>query len=214
MIKLGKDSLEISHSRYLSDSSTGLLFYVNIIILNKCGILNLDFLSNVIDKNFLMIDVFLVILLFFLATTVGMLISVFSWFSFEYLYVKWFEKLWWKFRFPLKFIQFGAIFQDIINRNEINYSNWHSSIIIAEENLLLKKVSISRFILQRSIRVLIRNLAFIIFIDSLIILFVSPNWAILLLLLVVTVLLAISGMIGFFGNVGLIVKHEIEKTKA
>jgi hypothetical protein len=215
MIKISKDGIEVSHNRYLTDSSTGLIFYLNIVLLNKFSIFKVVFLSNVIDKNFLSTDIFIVVLLFFLVTTFGLIISVLSWTFLEHIYVRFFEKFWWENKYPLKFIQFASKFTDIISSMRISYSNWHSSIVIAEEYLELNGININRFLIQRGVRVFIRNLSFLLVLNAILFLFKSTLLCSLISLCCSILFLLISGLIGFFSNVGLIVKYEmVKKTMA
>lgn len=209
MIKVGKDGFEISHMRYLTDSSTGLSLYLNILILKFNNIINLNFLSEKISENNLSIDVFIILLLFFLVTTFGMLISSISWAIFEIFNVEFFEKIWFKNKIPLGYHQYKNKFNDILKKLDIHYSNWHSSVIEIEEYLALKNINLSRLNVQRSFRIYLRNLAFILLVDVGI-LFFSEFYIYGIIVLILTfITLFISGMISFYSNASLIFKFYV-----
>ena len=199
MIKVSSSGIEISSDRYLTDNATGLFFWLNLFILMKLDILsylNIDSLSGIKTIT-------IGVLLFVLSTAVGLIISVFSYMLLEWLYVQT-EKFWMKLKWPLLPIQFVAIYDELVQKYNLSSDNCQSFFVLIEEVLIAQKVNLERFLIQRGIRVLLRNLSFILLLD--VILCAIPcTWNAFVqsavLFLCAIILLFISGYIGFFANV-------------
>lgn len=208
MIKISKDGIEVDHGRYLSDSSTGLFMYLNILLLSHFKLLGIDLLAKPIFEENITVDILILFIFFLLNTAVGIVISVTSWFFFEFLNTYFFEKLFFKIKFPLNTIQYCSDFDLLCVAHLIQYDNWIRTIILYEEKLMLKNMDLTRYRIQRSTRVLLRNVAFILFIDSILQLL---NYQIILAISIFCVclfFLLLSGALSFFSNVGLLVKYD------
>ena len=119
-----------------------------------------------------------------------------------------------KLKWPLLPIQFVAIYDELVQKYNLSSDNCQSFFVLIEEVLIAQKVNLERFLIQRGIRVLLRNLSFILLLD--VILCAIPcTWNAFVqsavLFLWAIILLFISGYIGFFANVGLLLKYEINK---
>jgi hypothetical protein len=206
MIKIDKEGIEISHNRYLTDTSTGWLILLNIALLVFFDIIKTDFLVNENEK-ILTINISIVILAFLLSTSIGLVISFISWLLLEGIYVEVIERSWWKSKYILSFLQLEKDFAKIEVDCHLTYDNWHSSLIEYEEKLTKAKCDLSTFQIQRGLRILIRNISFILIINS-IIFFIMANWASgVVFFLLFAILLFISGSIGFYSNLGLTYKY-------
>ncbi len=82
-IKISKQGVQISYLRFLSDSAGGFLFLVALLIMIKSKIAPFDNFNfdnlELISKE---LKLFLMLLIFFLTTPIGLLINVISWFLF------------------------------------------------------------------------------------------------------------------------------------
>ncbi|GHT36870.1 hypothetical protein AGMMS49574_29170 [Bacteroidia bacterium] len=204
MLKVNKDGIEISHSRYLSDNSTGLIVILNLIILSHFD--SFKFINDFFE-NKSAIEVFAIFLLFLLATSLGLIVSFLSYFFLELIYIC-LEWIWWKFNFPLFPIQFKQKFYYLVETHDIKYKNWHSKLVVFEDELLNIKVDINRFLIQRGTRILLRNISFILLVNY--ILFLTIEGSNQYILLISSILfLVFSSYVGFFSNVGLLLKYDL-----
>ena len=209
-IKISNSGIEISSDRYLTDNSTGLFFLLNLIILVKQDCLTCipsDLFTN------LPLNVLLGFILILLSNAIGLIISTLSFVMIEIPYVL-LEYCWWKCKIPLYPVQFKETFTEMLNEHDVkSYSSWHKQLIMFEEELIKKGVNIDRFLIQRGIRVLLRNLSFVLLLDFFLNLYTpwcTHSWW---LLVIALLLLIFSSYIGFFANFGLLLRYHVIKQK-
>lgn len=201
-LKISNTGIEISSDRYLTDNATGLFFLLNLIVLY-----NYDYIEFCDVKMFssVSLNVILGVIALLLTTAVGLIVSCIAFVTLEIPYL-FCEYIWWELKWPLYPIQFVSDFKSMTG--DLQYKYWHRNLVCFEEVLKKEKVNIDRFLIQRGIRVLLRNISFILLFNSIII-FIKDgdicHWIVLAALL----LLIVSSYIGFFANVGLLLIYKI-----
>ncbi len=210
MLKISNNGIEISSDRYLTDNASGLFFLLNVIIVIKLNIF--PYFTQSFPLSDISLNVLFGFIFFLLSTAIGLIISCFSYALLEFPYIG-LEYIWWKLKLPLYPIQFKKEFDAMVGKYDLKYKNWHCKLIIFEEELIKKGVCLDRFLIQRGIRVLLRNISFILLLDF-VILFFSNKYDCFCstILIAIASLLMMSSYIGFFANVGLLFKYKITMT--
>lgn len=215
MINISKDGVELSHPRYVSDFSTGIFSYLNILVLSKYKIISLPFLISLPLKwDEVNIDTLFLIVLFFMTTSLGFFMSIISWFILE-VFVNCFERIGFSWNFPLQLIGYSKRFKDIRTANNVtSFDSFQSTVIDIEHkiNNTETKPNISRFLLQRSMRILLRNISLFILIDA-VILLQKSYLQFILFFGIALILLAMAGFLGFFANAGLFTQFLAKEEK-
>jgi len=211
MLKISNNGIEISSDRYLTDNATGLFFLLNWLIIIKMNMFPL--LTNLFSVADLSINILLWLILFVLSTAVGLIISSFSFATLELVYIS-LEHIWWKLKWPLYPVQFKQEFEKMKNEYNLVYKYWHCRLAIFEEELIRNGINIDRFLIQRGIRILLRNVSFILLIDIVMVFLFENNYnAIWKICIVILISLLMSSYIGFFANVGLLLKYKMNMQK-
>lgn len=206
MLKISNNGIEISSDRYLTDNATGLFFLLNIIIVLKLNIF--PSLTQSFPPSNISLNVLLGFIFFLLSTAIGLIISSFSYAVLELPYIG-LEYIWWKSKLPLYPIQFKKEFNEMVNKYNLKYGNWHCNLIVFEEVLTKKGVCLDRFLIQRGIRVLLRNVSFILLLDFIVLFFSNEYKSSWEIIIIIVIFLLMSSYIGFFANVGLLLKYRI-----
>ncbi|MDR0939249.1 MAG: hypothetical protein LBN29_07850 [Mediterranea sp.] len=221
-MKASTNGIEMSTDRYLTDNATGLFFLMNALILIKLDVFP-DLSAKLLYTN-TYLNVFGGVILFLSSTAIGLIISTFSYLILEWIYIG-FEYLWWRLKWPLFPIQFKkefktmvdsrTLFANIIGKERVKYGNWHYVLVMAEEELIESKINIDRFLLQRGIRVLLRNISFILLIDLIILLLYTNTDCCLMIgvSIAMFIFMLVAGYIGFFANVGLMNIYKLYKRR-
>lgn len=202
LLKVSNTGIEISSDRYLTDNATGLFFLLNVIYLFKEKYISFD--SSILFSD-VSLNIFLGVIVFMLTTAMGLILSCFAFVILEFPYIG-LEYIWWKLKWPLCPIQFKRVFSKMINGLE--YKKWHRNLIVFEERLMKRKVNIDRFLIQRGIRILLRNLSFILLLDSGLFFLKGIcmwHWTVIIAIL----FLIMSSYIGFFANAGLLLTYRM-----
>lgn len=164
-IQISKDGLRLSYQRYLADSAAGFLVILIVLLAVNKGV-PLPFLGHSLESLATLskdTKIFIFLLLFFLATPLGLVINGLSWFSLGWLQVpinkKWFslKDKWYNPLFPTKseayFDKMKDFFEidinDNINNNHVSlvYSLYEDylAFFFAERIRLEHVIGLSRF---------------------------------------------------------------------
>jgi len=220
MIKYSKDGFEIDHLRYLTDASVGLVFYVIIIFFAYSGFLHFPFISDVFGdarhstgvkvteitvSN--ISEYILIILLFLLHPAIGIVISALSWFLLEALSVWLVEKIIWKHKFVVKMGGVESEYLPAINKFRIEYNGWHGFLYNAEIYLRSQGVELYSIELRRSLRILLRNISFVMLLISVVFIIQNNLLFALYLFILFFCLLVVSCSIAELANISLFIMY-------
>jgi hypothetical protein len=156
-IELSKDGIKFPYRRYLSDSTPG--FILILLLIGAHYNNKLVFLSEFLPKSAMSeVKIFVLLLLFLLATPVGVIINVIGW-SFLEVPQKWLEKILYK-KGILKLFKKEYDLEGCKKRFGINDDNWFEKIRTLETALVKDFPDKSDGIeALRGITILLRNLS-------------------------------------------------------
>jgi hypothetical protein len=230
MIKYSKDGFEISHLRYLSDASVGLMFFFMFIVVVHTGVLKLPFFSDLMsgygdvtknaagnfEKNSVKIteitvsnlaDFLLIFLLFLLHPAIGIIISVLSWFFLEALSVWFVERILWKYKIVAKMGGVELAYLSAMNKFNVDYYHWHGFLFEAEIYLRSREVGLDVVDLRRSLRLMLRNVSFLILLLLIIFIFQKLFVFALLSFIIFVCTFIVSGAVSNLSSITLFVMY-------